>query len=255
MCASSRALLHIGLLSLWDRQPSNASPLLLSPAGLASHRGPPYQNALGAVPQDPLTLKLRLDTNDALASSVQRRRYALKVPAAHFYVEIVDRVPLPRCGGGVGGAEPSAASGGCSEAEYPQRSKKSSKRAARRYFRAPQGGGGKYAVAPYKHRLAYAPGGHSPSGRAFRCVGVLGFTPSRFWALLAIQKCHLGDSRAIYAFAKGPAPPAGEMRICPGKRIEKSSCHSGTGALFAGVNGEHQTALSTLPERKQRVQA
>ena len=58
------------------------------------------QNTLGAVPQDPLTLKLRLDTNDALASSVQRRRYALKVPAAHFYVEIVDRVPLPRCGGG-----------------------------------------------------------------------------------------------------------------------------------------------------------
>ena len=58
------------------------------------------QNALGAVPQDPLTLKLRLDTNDALASSVQRRRYALKVPAAHFYVEIVDRVPLPRHGGG-----------------------------------------------------------------------------------------------------------------------------------------------------------
>ena len=58
------------------------------------------QNALGAVPQDPLTLKLRLDTNDAKASSVQRRRYALKVPAAHFYVEIEDRVPLPRSGGG-----------------------------------------------------------------------------------------------------------------------------------------------------------
>ena len=37
--------------------------------------------------------------------------------------------------------------------------------------------------------------------------------------------------------------------------IEKSSCHSGTGALVAGVNGKHQTALSTLPERKQRVQA
>ena len=44
------------------------------------------QNTLGAAPQDPLTLKLRLDTNDAKASSVQRRRYALKVPAAHFYV-------------------------------------------------------------------------------------------------------------------------------------------------------------------------
>ena len=42
------------------------------------------QNALGAVPQDPLAAKLRLDTNDAKASSVRRRRYALKVPAAHF---------------------------------------------------------------------------------------------------------------------------------------------------------------------------
>ena len=55
------------------------------------------------------------------------------------------RRPLPRHGGGVGGAEPSAASGGCSEAEHPQRSKKSSKRAARRFFRAPQGGGGRCA--------------------------------------------------------------------------------------------------------------
>ena len=49
------------------------------------------QNALGAVPQDPLTLKLRLDTNwtfQQLLKSrfVRRRRYALKVPAAHFYV-------------------------------------------------------------------------------------------------------------------------------------------------------------------------
>ena len=44
------------------------------------------QNALGAVPQDPLAAKLWLDTNDAKASSVRRHRYALKVPAAHFYV-------------------------------------------------------------------------------------------------------------------------------------------------------------------------
>ena len=44
-----------------------------------------------------------------------------------------------------GDAEPSAASGGCSEAEHPQRSKKLSKRAARRFFRAPQGGGGRCA--------------------------------------------------------------------------------------------------------------
>ena len=41
---------------------------------------------------------------------------------------------------GDGDAEPSAACGGCSEAEHPQRSKKSSKRTARRFFRAPQGG-------------------------------------------------------------------------------------------------------------------
>ena len=57
----------------------------------------------------------------------------------------LSRRPLPCSGGGVGGAEPSAASGGCSEAEHPQRSKKSSKRAARRFFRAPQGGGGRCA--------------------------------------------------------------------------------------------------------------
>ena len=83
-CASSRALLHVGSLSLWDRQPSNAPPLLLSPAGLASRRGPHTKTHLGLRPKPPLTLKLRLDTNDALASSIQRRRYALKVPAAHF---------------------------------------------------------------------------------------------------------------------------------------------------------------------------
>ena len=51
------------------------------------------------------------------------------------------------------GAEPSTASGGCSEAEHPQRSKKSSKRAARRFFRAPQGGGGKCAVATFGAHL------------------------------------------------------------------------------------------------------
>ena len=64
-------------------------------ARLGEHRSPRgrsfcaykrNQNTLGAVPQDPLAAKPRLDTNDALASSVRRRRYALKVPAAHFYV-------------------------------------------------------------------------------------------------------------------------------------------------------------------------
>ena len=56
--------------------------------------GPIPKHAWGCAPRPP-NAKLRLDTNDAKASSVRRRRYALKVPAAHFYVEIVDRVPLP----------------------------------------------------------------------------------------------------------------------------------------------------------------
>ena len=34
------------------------------PSGPCVPPGTPYQNTLGAVPQDPLTLKLRLDTND-----------------------------------------------------------------------------------------------------------------------------------------------------------------------------------------------
>ena len=50
----------------------------LCPAG-----GPIPKHAWGCAPRPP-NAKLRLDTNDALASSVQRRRYALKVPAAHF---------------------------------------------------------------------------------------------------------------------------------------------------------------------------
>ena len=52
-CASSRAALHVGLLSLWDRQPSNASPLLLSPAGFASRRGPHTKTRLGLCPKTP----------------------------------------------------------------------------------------------------------------------------------------------------------------------------------------------------------
>ena len=68
----------------------------------------------------------------------------------------------------------------------------------------PRSGGGwegaDAPAAPYKHRLAHDPGRQSRSGRAFRCVGVLGFTPSRFWALLASQKCHPGGSRANHNF-------------------------------------------------------
>ena len=61
--------------------------LYASPAGPYFCSCKSRQNTLGAVPQDPPNAKLRLDTNDALASSVQRRRYALKVPAAHFILD------------------------------------------------------------------------------------------------------------------------------------------------------------------------
>ena len=45
--------------------------------------GPIPKHAWGCAPRPP-NAKLRLDTNDAKASSVRRRRYAPKVPAAHF---------------------------------------------------------------------------------------------------------------------------------------------------------------------------
>ena len=61
--------------------------LYACPAGAYFCMRKSRQNALGTVPQDPLAAKLRLDTNDALASSVRRRRYALKVPAAHFILD------------------------------------------------------------------------------------------------------------------------------------------------------------------------
>ena len=69
-----------------------------SPEGDSLYGSPPRrsfcaykrnQNTLGAVPQDPLTAKLRLDTDWTFqqmlkSRSVRRRRYAPKVPAAHF---------------------------------------------------------------------------------------------------------------------------------------------------------------------------
>ena len=48
--------------------------------------GPIPKHAWGCAPRPP-NAKLRLDTNDAKASSVRRRRYALKVPAAHFILD------------------------------------------------------------------------------------------------------------------------------------------------------------------------
>ena len=98
--------------------------LYACPAGAYFCMRKSRQNALGTVPQDPLAAKLRLDTNWTFqqmlkSRSVQRRRYALKVPAAHFMLgnckpiagshdvepmgwisSCLPRRPLPRSGGG-----------------------------------------------------------------------------------------------------------------------------------------------------------
>ena len=82
-CASSRALLHVGLLSLWDRQPSNAPPLLLSPAGLASRRGPHTKTHLGLCPKAPLPLNCGwIRTMRSIVRTAHR--YAPKVAAGAF---------------------------------------------------------------------------------------------------------------------------------------------------------------------------
>ena len=57
VCARRRGLCSMsGRYPYGDRQPSNAPPLLLSPAGLASRRGPHTKTRLGLCPKTPLTL-------------------------------------------------------------------------------------------------------------------------------------------------------------------------------------------------------
>ena len=62
----------------------------------------------------------------------------------------------------------------------------------------PRNGGGREGAdapaAPYKHRLAHAPGGRRPSGRAFRCVGVLWQRPKRI--LPTFVRTKVGPRRA-----------------------------------------------------------
>ena len=82
--------------SLWSPIGVAESPegdgLYACPAGAYFCMRKSRQNALGTVPQDPLAAKLRLDTNWTFqqmlkSRSVRRRRYALKVPAAHFILD------------------------------------------------------------------------------------------------------------------------------------------------------------------------
>ena len=94
-----------------------------------SPRGPSFysckrnQNTLGAVPQAPLTLKLRLDTNDVkhrpygtadtLSRCLRRILFGFCRPIAESYAaktmgrtsNYLDRRPLPRHGGGERGGE------------------------------------------------------------------------------------------------------------------------------------------------------
>ena len=82
----------------------------------------------------------------------------------------------------------------------------------------PRSGGGREGAdapaAPYKHRLAYDPGGRRPSGRAFRCVGVLGFTPSRFWERGPRRVVRPGGERRAHRSGEGcPECNGGSARL------------------------------------------
>ena len=82
----------------------------------------------------------------------------------------------------------------------------------------PRSGGGwegaNAPAAPYKHRLAHAPGGRRPSGRAFRCVGFLGRSPKSLLGTFGESK--VPPRRAgiqIKTFCKA-LPAEGEMKLC-----------------------------------------
>ena len=158
----------------------------------------------------------------------------------------LDRRPLPRHGGGVGGAEPSAASGGCSEAEHPQRSKKSSKRAARRFFRAPQGGWGRcargylgsvsvrstddasasFVSSTASDRKGFVKGESVPLDPVLLpFAGTKGRPPRRAVLIVTLRGLRAAARRLQtilppgrhtgYAFAKDSAPPPGDYKLSP----------------------------------------
>ena len=75
----------------------------------------------------------------------------------------------------------------------------------------PRSGGGwegaDASAIPYKHRLAHAPGRHSRSGRAFRCVGVLGQRPKRVLVPFTRVKGTPRRRAVQTKFSKNLAPP------------------------------------------------
>ena len=122
--------------------------------------------------------------------------------------QLLGQTAPPPQRGRVGGAEPSAASGGCSEAEHPQRSKKSSKRAARRFFRAPQGGWGKCACGYFGSVSVRST--DDASHRSYPALQATERGSSRgnlspltvFWFLLYAQKERLRGERCLLCLCK-----------------------------------------------------
>ena len=183
---------------------------MLSPDGGASlldiivstptRRGHPFvptkgcKSGLGLRPKNPVALLRWIQIWIFRSRKIQirtARRWASKVPAAHFY---------RRCAGAQNGEPPPLS---------PPRRRGTMGRESKYflicklwYLQAadpwlwlaglsvcrkregvslPRSGGGwegaDASAIPYKHRLAHDPGGRRPSGRAFRCVGFSGRSP------------------------------------------------------------------------------
>ena len=92
-CASSRAALHVGSLFLRNRQPANTPPLLLSPTGRATLRGPQMQNTLGGTPR-PHAPERPFGTDYAVPKRGLNGAY--RVSQTH----LPPSPPIPRSGGG-----------------------------------------------------------------------------------------------------------------------------------------------------------
>ena len=208
------------------------------PGGPCVPPGAPYQNTLGAVPQDPLTLKLRLDTNDAKASSVSSRRYALKVPAAHFmwgYCKLIaesyaaktmgrtsnylDRRPLPRHGGGERGCEAERRQWRMQRGGAPAAVEKNEQASSAKIFSGTARRRGqmrprlplKRICAQYGFGFFAPEKSKSVSSTAKRQRGLqrgkLGSPLPGFASFCRSKRKAPAASGANYAFAKGPATP------------------------------------------------
>ena len=68
---------------------------------------------------------------------------------------------------------------------------------------------------PYKHRLAHDPGRRSRSGRAFRCVGVLGQRPKRVLVPFTRVKGTPRRRAVQIIITKNLTPPSGDIPLLP----------------------------------------